>query len=76
MKPSYRILRVLDLNTLFEKKNYKISLETKLMSKVVRNTTVHDSNNWTCNNSNYKIGRKKTGVKIKDSNVVVQDNDN
>ena len=35
------------------------------------NFVVHDNDNWTCNNSNNKIGRKKTRVKIKDSNAVV-----
>ena len=35
------------------------------------NAAVHDSGNWTCNNSNNKMGRKKTGAKIKDSNAVV-----
>ena len=34
-------LGVLDRNTLFEKKIYKISLETKLMSKIVRNAAIH-----------------------------------
>ena len=47
------------------------------MSKVVYNVAVmDDSVNWTCNNSNNKIERKKTVVKIKYSNAVVQDNGN
>ena len=54
------------------------------MPKVVRNTltaaieiiklpnaSVHDSGNWTCNNFNNKMERKKTGAKIKDSNAIV-----
>ena len=41
-------IKVLDQNTLFEKKNYKISLKIKLMPKVVRNAAVHDNGNCTC----------------------------
>ena len=36
---------VLDQNILFEKKNYKINLEIKLMSKIVRNIVVMDNGN-------------------------------
>ena len=39
--------RVLDRNNLFEKKNYKISLETKVIAKVVRKAVVMNNNNWT-----------------------------
>ena len=39
------IFRVLHQNILFEKKNYKISLKTKLMFKIVRNIVIIDSNN-------------------------------
>ena len=35
------------------------------------NVVVHDNDNWTCNNSDNKMGRKKTGTKIKDSNAAV-----
>ena len=52
MRSSIALLQFgfLDRNILF-KKNYKISLKTKLMSKIVRNAAVHDNNNnWTCNN--------------------------
>ena len=36
---------ILDRNTLSEKKNYKISFETKLIVKVVRNAAIMDSGN-------------------------------
>ena len=36
---------VLDPNTLFEKKIYKISLEIKLMLKIVRHVTVMNNDN-------------------------------
>ena len=43
---------VLDRNNLFDKKIYKISLETKVIAKIVRNTAVMDNDNW-----NYKIDK-------------------
>ena len=36
--------RVLDRNNLIEK-NYKISLESKLFAKIVRNAAIHDNDN-------------------------------
>ena len=38
--------------------NVIVQLELKLSNDVI-----HNSGNWTCNNSNNKIGRKKIGQK-------------
>ena len=44
------LLGVLDQTTVFEKNNFKISLETKIKTDLVCNVTVMNSGNW-----NYQI---------------------
>ena len=39
-------MRVLDQNNLFEKNNYEINLEAKIITKIVRNAVVMDNDNW------------------------------
>ena len=63
-------LGVLDRNNLFDKINYKISLETKVITKVMRNAAVRDSGNW-----NYEIVKCHYQLGLKLPNVVVHDND-
>ena len=52
-----KVFRVLDRNNLFEKKNYKISLEIKVIAKIVRNIAVMDNGNW-----NYQISLSMTAA--------------
>ena len=55
-----------------------MSLSLTTIIKIIKlsNAITYDSGNWTCNNSNNKMGRKKAMTKIKKSNAIIQDNDN